>query len=101
MARLDIEFSVISAEVSGNLLGRLCFVIAALMESDGERLDRTCALRLHEGNDCRGIDAAGKKRTERNVSDHAEPDGIAQQHVEPFDGLARVRLRIVAALAGD
>jgi len=101
MSRLDIELGVVGAEVRGDLLGTLCFVIAALVKADGERFDRPRALRLHERDHGRGIDPAGQECAERHVCNHSQADGIAQERVETLDRLVWLRRRVVAPLPSD
>ena len=85
--------------MGGDLFGALGFIVAAFMEADGEGLHRPRALRLHQRDHGRGIDAAGQERTKRHVGDHPQLDGIAKERVEPLDSLVWVRGGIVAPLA--
>ena len=100
--RLDIELGVVGAQMRRRRrLACSRLVVAGGVKADGEGLHRPRALRLHQRDDGRGIDAAGEKRAERHVGDHPQLDGIAQQRIEPLDRLVLVRRRIVARLAGE
>ena len=101
MSRLDVEFSVVGAEMGGDLPGAVRFVIPSLMKADRERLYRPGALRLHQRDDGRGIDPAGQECAEWHVGNHPQTDGVAQERIETLDGFVCVRRRIVAALSGN
>ena len=49
------------------------FVVVALGKSDRESAHRPRTARLHQRNDCRRIEAAGKQSTERHVGNHRSP----------------------------
>ena len=80
--RRHVELGVFGADVLRHLLGGFCFVEFAIVEADRERLDGALAVGLHDRDDQRGVDAAGKESAERNVGFHAHRDRIIQQRVE-------------------
>ena len=61
------------------------FVEARVFEADGERVDGTGRVALHERGDEARVDAAGEEDAEGNVGDHAQRDGVAEELVERID----------------
>ena len=45
-------------------------------------LHRPRALRLHQGDDRRGVDPAREEGAERHVGHHPQPDRVAQQRLQ-------------------
>src|SRR5215813_7705444 len=70
MSRLNIKLGMIGAEMGGDLLRTLGFIIAAFVKADGEALHRPRALRLHQRYHRRRIDPPGQECAERDVSNH-------------------------------
>ena len=66
-------------------VGRL--VVARVFESDAERAQRLGAQTAHQADDNRRIDAAGKKRSERNFRHEAFLDRGGEQFSEPRLGV--------------
>jgi hypothetical protein len=91
LARCDVQLGVLRAEVPRDRLGMSRFVIAVLVEADGERLHRPAALRLHQRDHGRRVDPAREERAERHVGDHLPGDRLPEQRIE------RARRRFVAA----
>ena len=69
---------MVRAEMTSDCRGMRRFVVLRFLEADRERLDWPHALRLHQGNDGRTVNAPGKKRAQRNIGDHLFAYGIAQ-----------------------
>ena len=77
-------------------------LIAGFGEPDGEGPDRPRTDRLHERDDRRRIDAAGKECAERHVRDHLPFDRAAKVALNLHDGLFAASLKgLTAALLRD
>src|SRR5713101_6787760 len=62
------------------------------MESDGEGLHGAAALGLHKRDDGTGINSSGKKRSERDIGNHAQADCFQEFGLKLID---RLRVRAV------
>src|SRR6267378_5375096 len=65
-----------------HLRGLIGFVVILLMEADREGFHRARALRLHQRDDSRRINASGKKCAQRNVSYHSQSYRLQQECIE-------------------
>ena len=97
----DVHFGVVGAEVLGDVFGELGFVVFFFVEADGEGADGAGALRLHEGDDEGGIDAAGEEGAEGDIGDHALADGVFEQGFEGVDGFGFGADEGVLSAVGD
>src|SRR5690242_1516217 len=75
---VDIELAMIGAEVSCDRLGMNRFVEVGVLESNRESAHRVRAVGLHQCGNERRINAAGKKRANRNVGKHAAPHSVSE-----------------------
>ena len=69
---------MVGFEMTGHRGRRIGFVELWIVESNRKRLDRRCALFLHERNDQRRIDAARQKRSDGDICEHSQTDCVAQ-----------------------
>ena len=74
----DDELVVIRPELARGDACEAEFVVAVLTETDGEGLDRARGVARHEADDGARINAARKKRAERNVRDETQAHGLFQ-----------------------
>src|SRR4051812_42412240 len=86
LTRLDVEFSVVGAEVLRYSFGVDSLVERLLVKPDRERAHRPGALRLHERDDRRRVDPPRQKGAEWDVGDHTLANGALQQHFQFIDG---------------
>src|SRR6476660_8928592 len=61
------------------------FVVAVLLKSNGERMNRPAANALHHSYNRAGVDAPGEKCPERNVGLHARLHGLSKTGGEGLD----------------
>src|SRR5262245_8745010 len=73
---LDHEFVMVCRPGVRNSPCMFKLVVRLVLKPYGESLDRLIGEPGHEANDNTRIDTAGKKRTERHVADHSQPDGF-------------------------
>ena len=74
----DVKFKVVSAEVACHCCRMRGFIVSILGETDGEGFHRPRALRLHQGDDGRRVDAAGQKGAQRHIGNHLSGDRRAK-----------------------
>lgn len=73
-----VKLGVLGAQVPRHRRGVLGFVVLAFVKADGERLDRTARLRLHQRHHRGGIDAAGQKRPQRHIGHPLQADRLVE-----------------------
>ena len=83
--RGHVQFGVFGPEVGGHSLGMSRLIEFLLVKADGERLHRAIALRLHQGDHRRRIDAAGKEGAERDIRYHPQANRFPQEPIQFLD----------------
>src|SRR5215475_6941764 len=63
------------------------FVVTVFMEADSKSLYWASALGLHQSHHGAGIDAAGKKRSQRDIRNHTEPNRGQKRLMQFLDDL--------------
>ncbi len=76
-------------------------VISRFVKSDGKRFHRALANRLHQRNHSARIHSAGEERSQRNVRNHAKPNGVEQEAVQFLDRRFIGHVQEVALAAED
>ena len=82
LGRGDVQLGVVGAQVRGDGGGVSGLVESRIRRADRERPDGAVALGLHERHDRRGVHAAGEEGAERDVGEHPQPYGIAEQGLQ-------------------
>src|ERR1035438_4992602 len=72
------DFGVFGADGLGDVAGVGEFTVLGLFVADGEGLDWSGEVALHEGGNGGRIDAAGEKHAERDVAHEAHADGLLE-----------------------
>ena len=85
---LDDKFVIFGADVFGNLFGVFQLAEILFFKADGKSFDGLSALLRHQRDDGRRIDAARKKRAERNFGNHSAARRFAQDPQSFFFGFA-------------
>lgn len=63
------------------------FVVAGLVEANGERLYGPGMPSLHKGHDCAAVDATAKEGAKRYVTEHLRSNAGGQLPVQGIHGL--------------
>ena len=95
----DAKLGVFGTQMARHLGRMRCLIILGFAEADREGAHGLCGLRLHQCNDGRGIDAAGKKCPKRHIGQALTLDGDRQKALEFVDRFGFVRDAL--ALHGD
>ncbi len=83
--RGHVQFGVFGPEVGGHSLGMSCLIEFLRVKADGERLHRAIALRLHQCDHRRRIDAAGKEGAQRDIRYHPQANRFPQEPIQLLD----------------
>ncbi len=78
---------MLGPQMPGHGAGVDCLVVALFPKADGECLDRSRSLRLHQRDHQRGIHSAGEERPQRHIGFHPERDRITQESFKLVGGI--------------
>ncbi len=83
----DHELDVLGPQMVRNPAGIGRLVVGRVLEGDREAADLVPSVRLHQGDDDRGVDSSGQKRPERHIGMHPYTNRLGQDLIELVHGL--------------